>query len=153
MDFLARVRSEALKVWAGCDADVHKLPDDRSNGLWISSAVLCFRLKSRKARPGGILLRRVCTCVRKPVALCAVCFFQSFLQGKEAGCVLWSFTAEEALRTAKRFLALLGVERRESLGFKAWRADMASEMASNGDPLQKILDWCDWRLRSVFELH
>ena len=96
--FLLRVPSEALPVTKGTD-------EDRGNQATIfldEESCVCIRLRRRKNRPGGSLIRRRCTCAACP-GICPVhVLWHKFVAQLPLGAQPWMNVSAGAARTRLR---------------------------------------------------
>ena len=119
--------------------------------MFISVAILakgCLGcLKTRKHRPQGSLLTRVCTCFDDSDSrLCPV--HAMSIQGAP-GTQLFSITRSQAQRKLRRYLTLLDVPGASTATLKTFRASRATNLALEGRPLHKIMQAGEWRSQAM----
>ena len=149
-EFLLRVQSECIPLQVGAQKDGRFLPPSRHSGLWVegwTSVVLKLRL--RKNRPQGSLLKRPCTCALAGPRLCLLHRLSAFLRGKAYGEAVWSFTAHSGLVAIRRLLTSLKVANPEDFTFKMFRAGHATALAADGKSLGHILAAGEWKSTAV----
>ena len=144
--FLLRVQSECLLMEAGHPDDEKDLPQGRHSGLWLESgSVLCLRLRRRKNRPSGSMLRRPCSCSTTGPGQCVVHRAAGLLQRKSRGQRLWAVTEATALSHVRRLLSQLGIGDACRYTLKAFRAGRATALAVAGCSIGDILRAGEWR--------
>ena len=141
---LLRIQSEAVLLQVGQASDAFDLPQWRHSGVWVADQVLHVRLRQRKNRPTGSLLRRPCTC-RTDKKTCAVHLALPVLQGKQQGQRLWDGTGAGFIQQVRRLLAQMGVPGAMHFSGKAFRAGKATAMAASGSSIGSILTAGEWR--------
>ena len=140
-----RVQSEGLELVKGCPEDATCLPPDRASGVWIASdGALVVRLRRRKNRPNGSMLKRKCLC-NVNAALCPPCVMKPLLAEKEVGERLWFISAHEAVTVLQGLMQKGGRKDWASFTLKTYRASSATSMASEGNSLGTILNAGEWR--------
>ena len=143
--FLLRLQSEGLVVWKGAESDLHKLPDNRDNGLFVDSTgdALHFVLRTRKHRQEGSRLKIFCTCHSEQ--FCLKCDFEKNYNEVPQGQTLWEHNSAQLFRLIKEQLRFLGVAEYNEFSWKSFRAGKATEMANDGFGLGQILLAGEWR--------
>ena len=145
-EFILRCQSEAIPLLAGCAGDATCLPASRHSGVWVAGDHhLCLRLRRRKNRPQGSLLKRPCTCATTSRQFCVVCRILARLKLRETASPLWELTSDQALKQLRRLLALLAVPNAQKYTLKAFRAGKATALAASGKSLGVILAVGEWR--------
>ncbi|CAK0812009.1 unnamed protein product [Prorocentrum cordatum] len=145
-EFLLRVQSEAVGLQAGQAAEADKLPDGRHSAVWVEDGqYLVLRLRRRKNRPQGSVLRRACTCRSSSIVPCVVHAAWRILANKAPGDRLWAGTPAVLLAKMRRLLAQLRVQEAEQYTFKAFRAGRATALAAAGKSVGSILTAGEWR--------
>ena len=109
--FLLRVPSEALPMCRG-DPCFNPPPAAQSVVYLDGQGVLCLKLRSRKNKPEGSLLRRSCSCAADP-RLCVVHrLWHGFLEHFSLGEMPWAdISAAAAITLLRNVLRALGVWR------------------------------------------
>ena len=70
--FLFRVQSEALPLECGAPHELVALPTGRHSAVWVSADTAFVRLRRRKHKPTGSVLKRACTCASTSSQFCIV---------------------------------------------------------------------------------
>ena len=141
---LFRVQSEALPLEVGQPADATSLPPGRHSGAWVFGDEVFIRLRRRKHRPRGSLLRRKCTCTKTAQQFCVVCRMRVFTSGFPAGMRIWDIKANAFLKLIRSCLSLLGLAKAERVTLKTFRSSRAFDLVKRGKPLQAILAAGEW---------
>jgi len=159
-EFLFRVQSEALALQLGNEGELLSLPEGRHSAVVFATdpksnlLKLVIRLRRRKHRQAGSLLKRSCSCGKtNDPETCAVHSMLAWVsaQGVRQGEHILRMrdgsqpTAGKALSALKRVLGVLGVPNAAAVSFKAFRAGKATSMASSGYTLAQILNAGEWR--------
>jgi len=143
--FLFRMQSECVPLEKGSATSIVDLPEGRHSAVWLApNRHLHIRLKTRKNRAQGSLLIRPCTCHLENPEVCAVCSTETFLQDKQEGERLFSFSAGELLGEFRRLLVLLQILGAHQFGLKAFRAGRATSMALAGVSLPEVMSAGEW---------
>ena len=109
-EFLLRVQSVAVLLEVGCAAEATNLPAGRHSAVWVdTSSCLCVRLRQRKNRPLGSLLRRPCTCKKDP-CVCVMHVAERLLAGRNVGDRIWQGTQAKFLKLLHNTFAQLCVQ-------------------------------------------
>ena len=145
-NFLMRVQSECSPLQVGCAGEAYQLPAGRHSALWVDSAtVACVRLRQRKNRPQGSLLKRACSCHLGSRQLCLPHRLQDFLLGKKVGSKVWTMTSREFLLAIRQVLTCLRAATPDLYTLKMFRAGHATELAKSGKSVGDILRAGEWR--------
>eukprot|EP00435_Cladocopium_sp_Y103_P036239 s772_g9.t1 len=148
--FLLRGPSEAVPAEWGSEQELYQLPPGRHSALWVDSqGVTSLRLRRRKNRPQGSLLRRPCLCSTVPNPMCLGHRILSAPDHIAVGQSVCQLTASQLLYRLHRLLAMLLVADPCNYKWKAFRAGKASAMAKAGQPLPQILQAGEWRSAAV----
>ena len=148
--FLLRGPSEAVPAQWGSEQDLHTLPVGRHSALWVDQqGVTSLRLRRRKNRPQGSLLRRPCLCSTVPNPMCIGHRLLTTCGAFVGGQRICQLTASQLLHRLHHLLAVLLVADPSRYKWKAFRAGKASAMAAAGQPLPKILQAGEWRSAAV----
>jgi hypothetical protein len=140
--FLLRLPSEALPVVRGCIGFAHK---DEQASVFMDGEHLCLKLKRRKNKAGGSLLKRACWC-RQCKVTCPVHVLWPFFQQFEVGQAAFpGIKAGAALKQLKDVLQFLGLENFGSYRCHDLRRGHAKDMQLNGATLYEILAAGEWR--------
>jgi hypothetical protein len=106
---------------------------------------LCLKLKRRKNKAGGSLLKRACWC-RQCKVTCPVHVLWPFFQQFEVGQAAFpGIKAGAALKQLKDVLQFLGLENFGSYRCHDLRRGHAKDMQLNGATLYEILAAGEWR--------
>lgn len=157
-DFLLRTQSEGLSVWKGSMNDVkdgqQNIQSFRQNGVFICEDAtkkkeLVFVMKTRKNRPRGSVLRRQCYCpARKDdkTKSCMVCRMEVLIADITVDEVVWTFAAQQFLKTTREQLARIGCgDGARLMTFKAYRGGKATDLAKAGVSLGYICKEAEWK--------
>ena len=118
----------------------------RHSAVWVDQQKqLCIRLRVRKNRPQGSLLRRPCSCPVNGRQMCVVHRTQGHLCGRAQGTKLFTSTPAQMLASLRSILASLHVEHPEEYTLKTFRAGHATVLASEGKSIGTILQAGEWR--------
>ena len=148
--FLLRVQSEGMPMQVGAPADSQGIGPDRHSGIWLESdSCAVLRLRIRKNRPQGSLLRRHCTCRTTSRQFCLPHRLGPFLRGKKYMQQLWPSATHAMLAGIRKLLAALGVDSPNEYTFKMFRAGHATSLASEGKSLGYILNAGEWKSTAV----
>ena len=143
---LRRVQSEGLGLEMGSAASVLTLPAGRHSSVFVDSQrVLHVRLRRRKHRQMGSVLKRPCTCSGGGLA-CASCAFLRWSVGAQAveGQQINGRSAAQFLHNLRRTLALLAIPRAQLFTLKAFRAGHATELVRAGASWARLLEAGEW---------
>lgn len=144
--FLLRGPSEAVPIEWGSEQELYSLPPGRHSAIWVNAdGATSLRLKRRKNRPQGSLLRRPCLCPAAPAVMCPGHRLLASSSGWQPGQRLCLLTPSQLLTKLHRLLAMLLVAAPERYRWKGFRAGKASCMAAAGKPLPQILQAGEWR--------
>ena len=134
----------------GAPADGQSIGPDRHSGIWLESdSCAVLRLRIRKNRPQGSLLRRHCTCRSTSRQFCLPHRLGPFLRGKKYKQRLWPSAAPAMLAGIRKLLATLRVDSPNEYTFKMFRAGHATSLASEGKSLGYILNAGEWKSTAV----
>ena len=101
--FLFRVPSEALDMKRGGGDFIAKSCDQSVLSLDADTGELCLRLRRRKHRDQGSLLKRVCCCKGSPEICPIHVLWEKFFMHLEPGCAPWKgFVNAQQARTRLR---------------------------------------------------
>ena len=166
--YLLRVPSEALKLCRGEPG--YTSPAGASGMIYLDDdGVLCMKLKSRKNRPEGSLLRRSCSCRAHPQMCVVHELWWSYMEQHELGAQPWADITPSAARDElRRTLAALDVrlcglqvhahtsplfcmQVKDPLlyGTHDLRRGHALDLQQSGAPLANILAMGEWKSRAV----
>ena len=158
-EFLLRVVNEALPLEKGTTEELLSLPQGRHSAVFVTSPQdalpeLVIRLRTRKHRPQGSILRRQCTCkdykTLEEVSTCVVHRVKPLLEKLEVGQQLFScHNSSQYLQALRSTLQLLDVPMAANYTWKAFRAGKAAALAAQGASLQKVLQSGDWRSAAI----
>jgi len=145
--FLLRVQSEGVELQFGGPKEVLDLPAGTHSALVVSESELILRLRARKHRPRGSVLRKKCECASVGGKACALCFMKRHvLETKpRPGDRVFDGKASAFLKTLRRLLILLDIPGGELFTLKAFRAGRASELARGGASWQTLQAAGEWR--------
>lgn len=141
--FLLRLPSEAIPVVRGCVGSAQN--EKHANIVYLEDGLLCLRLKRRKNKPGGSLLKRACWCSQCE-RTCPVHVLWPFFMGVNVGQAAFpGVSAGIALRQLKVLLRALGQEDYKNYRCHDLRRGHAKDMQMNGANLNQILAAGEWR--------
>ena len=145
--FLLRVQSEGVELQFGSAKEVLDLPEGYHSALVVGESELILRLRARKHRPRGSVLRKRCECEVVGQTACALCFMKEYVKEvkPQPGDRVYGGSASEFSKTLRRMLVLLGIPGGELFTLKAYRAGRASEMARGGASWQALQAAGEWR--------
>ena len=142
---MLRVNNECVPL----EEEVLTLPAGRHSAVCVSNPAegvpeLIIRLRTRKHRPQGSILRRACACrdykITKETNTCVVHRMEPLLGQMEVGQQIFaSVSAAAHLATLRSLLALLEVPNASKYTWKCFRAGKASALAAAGSSLQLVL--------------
>ena len=142
--FMLRLPSEALPMVRGSDG----LSDHGQNQstIFMDGDELCLKLRKRKNKPWGSLLRRGCWCASSPSALCPVhVVWERFLVNLNVGVAPFALiTAAQARTRLKSYLLALGVADASRFRCHDLRRGHADDLRISGAPLAKLLLYGEW---------
>ena len=141
--FLLRLPSEAIPVVRGCVGLSHN--EEHANCVYMEGELLCLKLKRRKNKPRGSLLKRACWC-HDCACTCPVHVLWPFFQRLDVGQAAFPrASAGGALRQLRSVLHTLGIANYSCYRcHDLWRGH-ALDMQLNGSTLQQILAAGEWR--------
>ena len=140
---LLRVQSEGCAIYVGEESWAHSLPSEVFTAAWVVQEVLFVRIRRRKHRPHGSLLRSPCTCNKGRRLPCVV---HAFLTLRLAvGELIVAEAPHSALATLRRQLSELAVADPKAYAFKVFRCGCATAMVARGDSLATILAAGEWK--------
>ena len=145
--FLLRVPSEALPMMRGG-------PGVDSNAqsvlLLDHEGSLVLRLKSRKNKQTGSVLKRKCSCSGCPT-MCAVHgLWHGFFAHLQPGSQPWAdISATSANRLLREAVGKLGMPEPNTYCTHGFRRGHAKDLQQSGAPLTEILAAGEWRSRAV----
>jgi len=147
-EFLLRVQSEGIPLQHGAPEELAVLPAGRHSTLFIdgeNAAVL--RLRVRKHRPRGSVLRRPCRCDSVPAQFCCACRYRSWCKAepRAVGQRVFGGSAYAFQQELRRLLVLTGELQGAQFTLKCFRAGRATELAKQGGSWQSVLAAGEWR--------
>ena len=147
--FLLRLPSEALPVVRGCVGSARN--QEFASCIFLEDEHVCLKLKRRKNKPGGSLLKRACWCQQCEMT-CPVHSLWPFFQRMKVGQpVFGGISAGSALKQLKHILTVLEVDNANSYRCHDLRRGHAKDMQMNGASLQQILAAGEWRSPSFLQ--
>ena len=145
--FLLRVPSEALPITRG---DVNTLMVGQAVIYLENEKTLALRLKCRKNKPRGGILRRGCICTADSRTCPVHTLWHKFLEPMEIGTQPWgSISASTARNHLRETLERLAVPNAGSYGTHDLRRGHAKDMQLSGASLAQILAAGEWKSRAV----
>lgn len=142
--FMLRVPSEALPMVRGGDGYLDH--GQQMSTIFMEGDELCLKLKSRKNKPWGSLLRRGCWCNTTPSPLCPVhVVWRKFFANLEIGAAPFAaITAAHARSRLKLYLQALGVVDAVKYRCHDLRRGHADDLFASGAPIAKVLLYGEW---------
>ena len=141
--FLLRLPSEALPVVRGRIGFANN--QDYKSCIFMEEELLCLKLKRRKNKPGGSLLKRACWC-KQSVATCPVHVLWPFFSRLEVGQAAFpGVSAACALKQLRVLLEFLELENFCRYRCHDLRRGHAKDLQMNGANLQQILAAGEWK--------
>jgi hypothetical protein len=145
--FLLRVRSEGLPIVSGAvgNADSPLLPGTHSCWSMVGKS-LVLKLRRRKNKPHGSVLRRPCSCKFVLACNCPVHGIGPWLKTLEPGSTPFAhISGAYALAELRRRLTLLGIPDAEKYVLQDFRKGHADDIRARGGTLREILEAGEWR--------
>ena len=140
--FLLRVPSEGLPITRG----INGVTGDGQAVVFRDGDTVCLKLRSRKNRPCGSVLKRGCWCTSHTTLLCPVHTLWPYLEGFGVGQrVFQDISASNALSTLRAYLARIGVPDARLYRTHDIRRGHADDMRARGSTLAEILRAGEWR--------
>lgn len=141
--FLLRLPSEAIPVVRGRVGLSHN--EEYANCVYMEGELLCLKLKRRKNKPQGSVLKRACWC-HDCACTCPVHVLWPFFKRLNVGQAAFpGVSAGGALKQLRSVLHTLGVENCSWYRTHDLRRGHALDMQLNGSTLQQILAAGEWR--------
>ena len=147
--FLFRVQSEALPLECGAPQELVALPTGRPSAVWVSADTVFVRLRRRKHKPTGSVLKRACMCASTSSQFCIVRLLQKFLAGCAPGTKLWHVSASQFSRQFRAQSGTIGHLRAQEVTLRAFRRSMATQLAKDGRKLEAIFAAGEWQGAAV----
>ena len=147
-EFLLRMQSECIPIEVGEPGELAVLPERRHSSVFVDSrGAITLRLRSRKHRPRGSVLRRPCRCRTVGTQFCCACRFRAWAgrSSPTLGQRVSHLSAYFFLKEMKRLLFLLGHAHASEFSLKAFRAGRATDIAKRGGSWQQVLAAGEWR--------
>ncbi|CAK0831274.1 unnamed protein product, partial [Prorocentrum cordatum] len=141
------VQSEGIDLQVGTAEDALQLPHGRHPAVVIQGKTLIIRLRRRKHRPSGSVLRRSCRCDCVGRQSCVACVHRAW-RGKFApadGSRTYAGTSSQFRHKLRHLLNALGYPHAHSYTLKAFRAGKATELAQSGASWQQLQSAGEWR--------
>ena len=141
--FMLRLPSEALPVVRGCIGLANN--SEYSSMVYIDGEHLCLKLKRRKNKAGGSLMKRACWCGQCQVT-CPVHVLWPFFAKLELGKMAFAGVyAGSALKQLRAMLQVLGIENFGQYRCHDLRRGHAKDMQLRGASLYEILAAGEWK--------
>ena len=146
--FLLRMPSECLpiRVTSGLAVD-----SEQQAVITVEDDVISLRLKRRKNREGGSLLKRRCWCKTCRLTCPVHALGRYFLNCGPGAAPFACFTAPSILKALRSWLGCLGVERASQYRTHDIRRCHARDLQASGATLKEILEAGDWRSASFLK--
>ena len=111
-EFLLRVQSEGAPAEAGRASEVLELPAGRYSALVCGAECATLRLRIRKHRPSGSVLKRQCRCLEVTDEYCMVCCLRKLHAdfGVQPGQRLYERTKRDFQSQLRRLFVVSGVQ-------------------------------------------
>ena len=142
--FMLRLPSEALPMVRGGDGNVDH--GQQQSTIFMDGDELCLKLRKRKNKPWGSLLRRSCWCASGPSPLCPVhVVWDGFFANLDVGVAPFAaIKASHARNKLRLYLLALGVADAPKFRCHDLRRGHADDLRASGAPLAKMLLYGEW---------
>ena len=144
-EFLFRVQSEALPLECGRAEELLLLPPERHSAVWVANSVCFVRLRRRKHRPKGSILKRACCCQHVGRQFCACCRVQKYIEGFTTGTKLWDISHGAFLKLFRSQLQIVGYVRFAEVTLRSFRSSMATQLLRDGKCIEAVLAAGEWQ--------
>ena len=150
--FLLRARSEAIPMCMGTTEQA-TLAEDKHSCLRFVNNELVLSLASRKNMPHGSVMKRGCWCKGGSLSrsLCPVHELGMAITRDPNSTPFSTMSADKALRTLRRRLAVLNIEAPETYMLHDFRRGHTEDLRAAGAPLWQILQAGQWKSPAFLE--
>ena len=133
--------SEALPMVKGCGGDDH----GEHSVIYMGTNVIYLKLKTRKNRPHGSLLKRSCWCAQNKNT-CPVCVLKDYLGTLGKFCPLFpNFTPGSVRIALRNRLKKIGIPNADEYRAHDFRRGHADDLRRAGKTLREILQAGEWK--------
>ena len=121
------------------------LAPERHSAVWVANCTCFVRLRRRKHRPRGSILKRACCCQRVSRQFCVCCRVHDFISGFASGTKLFDITHSAFLKLVRSQLQLIGYQRFAEVTLRSFRSSMATQLVRDGKCIEAVLAAGEWQ--------